>query len=146
MAVLRYFITSKAKRSILRLFLQDVDKAHYTREAARLTDEPLNAVRRELGYLEKAGLLRSYKQGNLKYFEVVKEFPLLAEWRRIILETPDIAPAPKPRAPKKPAVTIPTAEAPAAAEAEQYPVPEQPILLPAYHPPVRTVSARGISR
>jgi len=85
--VLKYFITSKAKRSVLHLFLRDTGKRYYTREAARLTGEPLNAVRRELGYLEKAGLLSSYAQGNLKYYEIVKGFPLLAQWRKIILES-----------------------------------------------------------
>ncbi|MGA2367688.1 MAG: hypothetical protein ABSF74_03820 [Dehalococcoidia bacterium] len=91
MSVLRYFITSKAKRTVLRLFLTDLKGTFYTREVARLTHEPLNAVRRELGYLEKAGLLRSHMQGNLKYFEVVRDFPFLAEWRKIILRTPDEA-------------------------------------------------------
>lgn len=90
MSVLRYFITSKAKRSVLKLFLSHPDSALYTREVARLTAEPLNAVRRELGYLEKAGLLRSYMQGNLKYYQVVKTFPVLAEWQKIILFTPNI--------------------------------------------------------
>ena len=90
MSVLRYFITSKAKRSVLKLFLSHPDSAFYTREVARLTNEPLNAVRRELGYLEKAGLLRSYLQGNLKYYEIVKTFPVLAEWQKIILFTPNI--------------------------------------------------------
>ena len=88
--MLKYFITSKAKRNLLKFFLTDINASYYTREASRLTGEPLNAVRRELGYLEKAGLLRSRMQGNLKYYEVVKSFPLLAEWRRIILETADV--------------------------------------------------------
>lgn len=91
-SILRYFITSKAKRSVLKLFLSHIDSAFYTREVARLTAEPLNAVRRELGYLEKAGLLRSYPQGNLKYYQVVETFPLLAEWQKIILHTPDTSP------------------------------------------------------
>jgi len=93
MAALKYFITSKAKRNVLHLFMLDPGKPHYTREVARLTGEPLNAVRRELGYLEKAGLLSSRAQGNLKYYEVVKSFPLLAQWRKIILES-DVAPPP----------------------------------------------------
>ncbi len=92
MPVLRYFITSKAKRTVLKLFLADIDSTFYTREVARLTGEPLNAVRRELGYMEKAGLLRSHMQGNLKYFEVVRDFPFLAEWRKIILRTPEEPP------------------------------------------------------
>jgi hypothetical protein len=90
MSVLRYFITSKAKRSVLILFLSHADSAFYTREVARLTAEPLNAVRRELGYLEKGGLLHSYMQGNLKYYEVVKSFPVLAEWQKIILLTSNV--------------------------------------------------------
>lgn len=89
MTTLKYFITSKAKRNLLKFFLTDIDASYYTREAARLTGEPLNAVRRELGYLEKAGMLRSRIQGNLKYYEIVRSFPFLAEWRRIILETTD---------------------------------------------------------
>jgi len=87
MTTLKYFITSKAKRNLLKFFLTDINASYYIREAARLTGEPLNAVRRELGYLEKAGLMRAYMQGNLKYYEVVKSFPLLGEWRRIVLET-----------------------------------------------------------
>ena len=46
-------------------------------------------------------------QGNLKYFEVVPDFPLLAEWRKIILQTPDEPPA----APKPPVRTTVIAEA-----------------------------------
>ena len=94
MTTLKYFITSKAKRNLLKFFLTDINACYYTREASRLTGEPLNAVRRELGYLEKAGLLRSYMQGNLKYYEIVRSFPFLAEWRRIILETTDFVIAP----------------------------------------------------
>ncbi|MFA5400197.1 MAG: hypothetical protein WC169_08960 [Dehalococcoidia bacterium] len=87
MSNLKYFITSKAKRNVLYLFLRDTSKRYYTREVARLTGEPLNAVRRELGYLENAGLFTSRAQGNLKYYEVVKSFPQLAQWRKIILES-----------------------------------------------------------
>ena len=56
-----------------------------------MTGEPLNAVRRELGYLENAGLLHSYMQGNQKYYEVIAAFPLLAEWKKIVLGTDDSA-------------------------------------------------------
>jgi len=85
--MLEYFITSKTKRSLLKLFLTNPERAFYTREIAKLTGEPLNAVRRELGYLEKAGLLESRREGNLKYFEVVKEFPFYPELKKIIYST-----------------------------------------------------------
>ena len=105
MTNLKYFITSKAKRNVLHLFMLDPGKPHYTREVARLTGEPLNAVRRELGNLEKAGLLSSRAQGNLKYYEVVKGFPLLAQWRKIILESGTV--------PLTQAVVAPPSNAPA---------------------------------
>ncbi len=85
--MLEYFITSKTKRSLLRLFLTNPERRFYTREIAKITGEPLNAVRRELGYLGKAGLLKSHKEGNLKYFEVVKEFPFYLELKKIIYST-----------------------------------------------------------
>jgi DNA-binding transcriptional ArsR family regulator len=120
MTTLKYFITSKAKRNLLNFFLKDVNASYYTREASRLTGEPLNAVRRELGYLEKAGLLRSYMQGNLKYYEVIKSFPLLAEWRRIILETTDIVIAPSD-------IVIAPSDIVIASKAKQSIKPEQPL-------------------
>jgi predicted nucleotidyltransferase len=85
--MLEYFITSKTKRNLLKLFLTNPERRFYTREVAKITGESLNAVRRELGYLEKAGLIKSHKEGNLKYFEVVKEFLFYAELKKIIYST-----------------------------------------------------------
>jgi predicted nucleotidyltransferase len=85
--MLEYIITSKAKRNILKLFLTNPDVEFYVREISRRTGEPLNAVRRELGYLEKAGLVRSRHAGNLRYYSVVKEFPFYQELKRIIYAT-----------------------------------------------------------
>ena len=85
--MLEYIITSKAKRNILKLFLTNPNTEFYVREISRRTGEPLNAVRRELGYLEKAGLVRSRHAGNLKYYSVVKEFPLYQELKKIVYAT-----------------------------------------------------------
>jgi len=85
--MLEYFITSKTKRTLLKLFLTNPERAFYTREIAKLTGESLNAVRRELGYLEKAGLLKSHREGNLKYFAVIKEFPFFSELKKIVYAT-----------------------------------------------------------
>ena len=85
--MLEFLITSKTKRNLLKLFLTNPDRSFYVRETAKLTNESLNAVRRELGYLEKAGLLRSLTQGNLKYYSVVKDFPFYSELKKIIYGT-----------------------------------------------------------
>ena len=85
--MLQYFITSKAKRNVLRLLLTNPEKEFYINEISRLTGEPLNAVARETGYLEKSGLIKSHKAGNMKYFAVQKDFPLYAELKKIIYST-----------------------------------------------------------
>jgi predicted nucleotidyltransferase len=85
--MLEYCITSKTKRSLLKLFFTNPERPFYTREIAKITGESLNAVRRELGHLEKAGLVKSRKEGNLKYFEVVKEFPFYLELKKIVYST-----------------------------------------------------------
>jgi len=129
--MLRYFITSKAKRNLLKLFFFNRNTSFYTREIARLTGEPLNAVRRELGYLEKAGLLKSHMQGNLKYYEIIKAFPFLSEWEKIILGTPDTTlgkkVAKKPKAAPKPAVSSPAVTA-ESRESTRQPSGEEPIV------------------
>lgn len=85
--MLEYIITSKAKRNLLKLLLTSPDREFYTREISRRTGEALNAVRRELGYLEKAGLVKSRQAGNRKYYSVVKEFPFYQELKKIIYAT-----------------------------------------------------------
>jgi len=85
--MLEYIITSKAKRNLLKLLLTNPDREFYIREISRRTGEPFNAVRRELGYLEKAGLVKPRHAGNLKYYSVVKEFPFYQELKKIIYAT-----------------------------------------------------------
>jgi len=85
--MLEHIITSKAKRSLLKLFLTNPDRAFYIREIAKLTGEPFNAVRRELEHLEKAGLISSHREGNLKLYSLVKESPFYPELKKIIYAT-----------------------------------------------------------
>lgn len=85
--MLQYFITSKTKRELLKLFLTSPAGEFYLREIQRFTGEPLNAIRRELGYFEKAGLVHSRRSGNRKYFRVDKDFPIYAELKKIVYST-----------------------------------------------------------
>ena len=85
--MLEHLITSKAKRRLLKLFITNPDSAFYIREIAKLTGEPINGVRRELGHLESAGLVKPRREGNLKYYSLVKEFPFYPELKKIIYAT-----------------------------------------------------------
>ena len=71
----------------MKLLLTNPDREFYIREISRRIGEPLNAVRRELGYLEKAGLVKSRHAGNLKYYTVVQKFPFYPELKKIIYTT-----------------------------------------------------------
>jgi len=85
--VLQHFITSKTKRKLLKLFVMHPERSFYVREIEKLTQEPVAAVRRELGYLQEAGFLNSRNEGNLKYFQVNQDFPIYPELKRIIYST-----------------------------------------------------------
>lgn len=85
--MLEHLITSKAKRNVLRLFFMNPEKDFYLREVARLTEEPISAIQRELGSLEKAGIVKSRHEGNLKYYAVNKDFSFFPELKKIIYAT-----------------------------------------------------------
>jgi hypothetical protein len=85
--MLEHFITSKAKRSVLKLFLTNPEKPFNINEVARLSGEPVNAVAREVRNLERAGFLGSKRVGNQKQFSVLKSFPLYQELKKIIYAT-----------------------------------------------------------
>ena len=63
----------------------------YIRELTRLTQENINAIRRELTNLEDINLLTSRKQGNTKYYKVNKKMSIYPELTTIILKTEGIA-------------------------------------------------------
>jgi len=85
--MLEHLITSQAKRRLLKLFITNPDSDFYTREIAKLTGESPNGVRRELSHLEKAGLVKSRREGNLKYYSLLQDFPFYPELKKIIYAT-----------------------------------------------------------
>ncbi len=56
----------------------------YVRELTRITKEEINAVRRELEHLKKAGLLKSEKRGNRLYYSVKTSYTLYSELSNLI--------------------------------------------------------------
>lgn len=85
--MLKYFITSKTKRKLLRLFLLNPEKSFYIREMEKLINEPINGIRRELKNLQKAGFLKVRRDGNRKLFRVNNGFPIISELKTIIYST-----------------------------------------------------------
>jgi len=79
MADLNDIITSKVRIKILELFFSDVSEMYHVRGIVRATKEEINAVRRELERLEKAGLLKKEKRGNRLYYWIRDEYPFFGD-------------------------------------------------------------------
>lgn len=74
MADLRDIITSKVRVKILTLFYSNVREMYHVRGIVRETKEEINAVRRELSRLEKAGILRNEARGNRLYYWIRTDY------------------------------------------------------------------------
>ncbi|MAF81274.1 hypothetical protein CL628_04650 [bacterium] len=70
---------SRTRVKIITLFTTGVKRPYYVREIARNIDERLNAVRRELGILQKVGMLTTHTNKRRKYYELNPNFILLSE-------------------------------------------------------------------
>lgn len=84
---------SRSRVKLLTLFLLNPGKRFYVREVERLTGENINSIRRELGNLEEIGILKSEREGNLKYYSADQEMSIYPELRDIFLKTEGAAAA-----------------------------------------------------
>jgi len=85
--MLANLITSKTRLKLLGLFLTNPEKEYYLRDIARRLKENISAVRRELKNLEDAGIVKSRREGTLKYYSTNKACPIYPELRSIYLKT-----------------------------------------------------------
>lgn len=72
-------ITSKVRVKILDLFFANLDEMYHVRGIVREVKEEINAVRRELEHLEKAGILKKESRGNRVYYWVNKDYGLYGD-------------------------------------------------------------------
>jgi DNA-binding transcriptional ArsR family regulator len=83
-SMLETLITSKTRLKLLLKFFMNKDSASYLRNLEQEFGESSNAIRIELNRFETAGLLRSYKDGNKKYFKAETKHPLFSDIQNII--------------------------------------------------------------
>ena len=81
--MLKNLFISNLRICIFVVYLSNIDSAYHVRALVRLLDEEINAVRRELINLEKAGILKSKKEGNKVVYRVNKQCPILWDLRAI---------------------------------------------------------------
>lgn len=68
-------ITSKSRVKLLTLFLTQPYEMLHVRECVRRTGDEINAVRRELQFLEKHGVLVREQRANRVYYSLDKNYP-----------------------------------------------------------------------
>lgn len=85
-AALAIVLGSKARASILRLFMVDPTRAYYQRQIESATGLPIRAVQRELERLQSIELLYRHTEGNRTYYQVDMVFPLFEELRALVLK------------------------------------------------------------
>jgi len=82
---------SEARRRLLSLFFADPQGEHHLRDLVRLIGMSLGAVQNVVGRLEREGLLKRRRLGNLALFSLNQRYPLYAETEAMVMKTIGIA-------------------------------------------------------
>lgn len=77
------FITSKSRIQLLNVFLTYPYEMFHVRELVRRTGDEINAVRRELAFLEKRGVLSKEPRANRVYYSINKNYTFYFDLLRI---------------------------------------------------------------
>ncbi len=85
--LLEDLIISRVRVKMLSLFLNNPATIYHVREIVRQVGEEINAVRRELAHLEKAGMLAKEQRANRLFYRFRKEYPLYFELMELIGKT-----------------------------------------------------------
>jgi len=80
-------ITSKSRVKLLSVFLANPNEMYHVRELVRRTEDEINAVRRELAYLEKKGILDREPRANRVYYSLAKSYPFYFDLLNIGVKT-----------------------------------------------------------
>jgi hypothetical protein len=76
-------ITSKSRIKLLNVFLSSPNDMLHVRELVRRTHDEINAVRRELAFLEKKGILTREPRANRVYYFLNKTYPFYYDLLRL---------------------------------------------------------------
>jgi hypothetical protein len=77
--MLKDLITSDVRIKILELFLSHPKEGFHVREITRRVGTEINAIRRELDRLVKAGVFRKESQGNRVYIYIREDYPFFGD-------------------------------------------------------------------
>lgn len=84
--MLETLISNKTRVKLLVRFFLNPDSQAYLRGLGREFSESNNAIRVELNRFESAGLIKSEREGNKKYYRANTQYPLFVELRQLALK------------------------------------------------------------
>lgn len=76
-------ITSQSRIKLLTVLLGEPTEMFHVRELVRRTGDEINAVRRELSFLEKKGILTREPRANRVYYQLSKNYPFYYDFLRL---------------------------------------------------------------
>lgn len=88
--MLEDIIISRVRVKILTLFLSHPGTIFHVRDIVRKVNEEINAVRRELAHMEKAGMVKKEQRANRLFYVMRREYPLYFELLELIGKTSGI--------------------------------------------------------
>jgi predicted nucleotidyltransferase len=77
----------KTRQGILAATLVQPDKAWYASELAHRIGVPSSSLQRELHDLSEAGILKTYRQGRMVYYQANRDSPVFLDLRGLLLKT-----------------------------------------------------------
>ncbi|MBI4099661.1 hypothetical protein HY440_01515 [Candidatus Microgenomates bacterium] len=80
-------IISRVRVKLLTIFLSQPGKIIHVRELFRQSKEEINAVRRELAHMEKAGMVSKEPRANRLYYTFRRDYPLYFDLLELIAKT-----------------------------------------------------------
>jgi len=80
-------IISRVRVKMLSLFLSHPGTIFHVRDIVRKIDEEINAVRRELAHMEKAGMVSKEARANRLFYTFRKDYPLYFELIELVGKT-----------------------------------------------------------
>jgi hypothetical protein len=87
MYMLEDIVISRVRVKILTLFLGNPGVIFHVRDIVRKVSEEINAVRRELSHMEKAGMVSKEQRANRLFYSFRKDYPLYHELMGLVAKT-----------------------------------------------------------
>ncbi len=85
--MLEDLIISRVRVKLLQIFLSEPGQMIHVRELVRRSKEEINAVRRELAHMDKAGMVSKEHRANRLYYTFRKDYPLYYDLLELITKT-----------------------------------------------------------